>query len=118
VTYQKDRVKDVYPMYQLGWFPDFSDPDNYLTPFFTANTFLKNHYENATVADLIAKESTNPDKSAREQQLGQIQDAVAKDLPTLPLLQGSQVAVVGTNVKGVDTTLDPSFKFRLGVISK
>ena len=118
VTYSKDRTKDVYPMYQLGWFPDFSDPDNYLTPFFTQNSFLKNHYSNSTVADLIAKEATNPDKSSREQQLGQIQDAVAKDLSTLPLLQGAQIAVVGTNVKGVDTTLDPSFKFRLGVISK
>ncbi|GAB3283123.1 ABC transporter substrate-binding protein [Sinomonas notoginsengisoli] len=118
VTYAKDRTKDVYPMYQLGWFPDFSDPDNYLTPFFSKNTFLKNHYDNATVQDLISKEATNPDKSARGQQLGQIQEAVAKDLSTIPLLQGAQVAVAGTSVKGVDSTLDPSFKFRLGVLSK
>ena len=34
VQYSKDRVKDVYPAYQLGWFPDYSDADNYLTPFF------------------------------------------------------------------------------------
>lgn len=118
VTYSKDRAKDVYPMYQLGWFPDFSDPDNYLTPFFTKNNFLKNHYDNATVQDLIAKEATNPDKSAREKQIGDVQDAVAKDLSTLPLLQGSQVAVAGSSVNGVDSTLDPSFKFRLGVLSK
>ncbi|BCT76806.1 peptide ABC transporter substrate-binding protein [Sinomonas cyclohexanicum] len=118
VTYAKDRTKDVYPMYQLGWFPDFSDSDNYLTPFFTANNFLKNHYSNTTVQDLIAKEATNPDKASRTQQLGQIQEDVAKDLSTLPLLQGSQVAVSGKDVKGVDSTLDPSFKFRLGVLSK
>jgi peptide/nickel transport system substrate-binding protein len=118
VTYSKDRTKDVYPMYQLGWFPDFSDPDNYLTPFFTENNFLKNHYSNTAVQDLISKEATNPDKSSRSQQLGQIQEDVAKDLSTLPLLQGSQVAVSGTSVKGVDSTLDPSFKFRLGVLSK
>lgn len=118
VTYAKDRTKDVYPMYQLGWFPDFSDSDNYLTPFFTANNFLKNHYSNTTVQDLISKEATNPDKASRAQQIGQIQDDVAKDLSTLPLLQGSQVAVAGTSVKGVDSTLDPSFKFRLGVLSK
>ncbi|MGY3567562.1 ABC transporter substrate-binding protein [Sinomonas sp. RB5] len=118
VTYSKDRTKDVYPMYQLGWFPDFSDPDNYLTPFFTENSFLKNHYTSTAVQDLISKEATNPDKSSRSQQLGQIQDDVAKDLSTLPLLQGSQVAVSGTSVKGVDSTLDPSFKFRLGVLSK
>lgn len=118
VTYAKDRTKDVYPMYQLGWFPDFSDSDNYLTPFFTANNFLKNHYSNTTVQDLIAKEATNPDKASRTQQIGQIQEDVAKDLSTLPLLQGSQVAVSGKDVKGVDSTLDPSFKFRLGVLSK
>ncbi|MDQ4491013.1 ABC transporter substrate-binding protein [Sinomonas sp. ASV486] len=118
VTYSKDRAKDAYPMYQLGWFPDFSDPDNYLTPFFTKNSFLKNHYDNPTVQDLITKEATNPDKSAREKQIGDVQDAVAKDLSTLPLLQGSQVAVAGASVKGVDSTLDPSFKFRLGVLSK
>ncbi|MFZ2624885.1 MAG: ABC transporter substrate-binding protein, partial [Propionibacterium sp.] len=30
VQYSKDRVADVYPIFQLGWFPDFPDPDNYL----------------------------------------------------------------------------------------
>ncbi|HMH59055.1 MAG TPA: ABC transporter substrate-binding protein, partial [Galbitalea sp.] len=39
VTYSKERVKDTYPAYQLGWFPDYSDADNYLTPFFSANNF-------------------------------------------------------------------------------
>src|SRR3954451_12471925 len=47
VQYSKDRVADVYPAYQLGWFPDFSDADNYLTPFFlntdTSTAFLQNH---------------------------------------------------------------------------
>ena len=118
VTYQKDRVKDVYPIYQLGWYPDYSDADNYLTPFFTKNNFLGNHYDNPEVQDLIAKQLVNPDKSAREAQLGQIQDAVAEDLSTLPLLQGAQVAVAGAGVKGIETTLDASFKFRLGVLSK
>ena len=40
VQYNKDRTSDVYPVYQLGWFPDFPDTDNYLTPFFTVNNFL------------------------------------------------------------------------------
>lgn len=118
VTYSKDRTKDVYPVYQLGWFPDYSDADNYLTPFFTKDNFLKNHYDNATVQDLIAKQQVNPDKAAREKQIGEIQDAVAEDLSTLPLLQGAQIAVAGSKVQGVDNTLDASFKFRLGVLSK
>jgi len=118
VTYSKDRTKDVYPVYQLGWFPDYSDADNYLTPFFIPGNFLKNHYENASVTDLIKKQLTTVDKSEREKVLGDAQTAVAKDLPSLPLLQGAQLMVAGKDVQGVEKTLDASFKTRLGVISK
>jgi len=118
VTYSKDRTADAYPVYQLGWFPDYSDPDNYLTPFFVPGNFLKNHYDNADVAALIQKQLTTVDKDERVKILGEAQDAVAKDLSTLPLLQGAQVLVAGADVKGVETTLDASFKTRLGVISK
>jgi peptide/nickel transport system substrate-binding protein len=120
VQYSKDRVKDVYPAYQLGWFPDYSDADDYLTPFFlnTADTqsFLANHYDNPTVDKLIQQEATTPDKAQRTQLIQQAQDAVAKDLPTIPYLQGSQIAVVGKDVSG--TTLDASFKFRYAAMSK
>ncbi len=116
VQYSKDRVADVYPIYQLGWFPDYSDADNYLTPFFSKDNFLKNHYDNADVQALISKQATETDASARTQQLQQIQDLLAKDLPTLPLLQGAQVAVVGKSVQG--TTLDASFKFRYAPLHK
>jgi peptide/nickel transport system substrate-binding protein len=116
VQYSKDRVADVYPMYQLGWFPDYSDADDYLTPFFTKDNFLANHYDNADVQSLIAKQATETDASARADEIGQIQDLVAKDLSTLPLLQGTQVAVVGKDVKGA--TLDGSFKFRYAALNK
>jgi peptide/nickel transport system substrate-binding protein len=120
VQYSKDRVKDVYPAYQLGWFADYSDADDYLTPFFlntqTTQTFLANHYDNPAVDQLIQQEVTTPDKAQRTQLIQQIQDTVAGDLPTVPYLQGSQVAIVGKGVNG--TTLDPSFKFRYGAMSK
>jgi peptide/nickel transport system substrate-binding protein len=120
--YSKDRVADVYPAYQLGWFPDFSDADNYLTPFFlntaTTQSFLANHYDNPQVDQLVQQEGTTTDPTQRAAVIGQIQDLEAKDLSTVPYLQGSQLAVVGKDVTGVDTTLDPSFKFRYGVIAK
>lgn len=118
VTYSKARTADAYPVYQLGWFPDYSDADNYLTPFFVPGNFLKNHYENPAVTDLVKKQLTTVDKAEREKILGDAQTAVAKDLSTLPLLQGAQLMVAGADVKGVEQTLDASFKTRLGVISK
>jgi len=118
VTYNSASKKDSYPVFQLGWFPDFSDADNYLTPFFVGGGFMNNHYSNAEVETLIAKQLVTGDKSEREKAIQEVQDLLAKDISTLPLLQGAQVAVSGTNVKGVDSTLDASFKFRLGTVSK
>jgi len=122
VQYSKDRTSDVYPTYQLGWFPDYSDADNYLTPFFLEDPaqdlhdFLANHYQNDAVNKLILGEATETDTAKRADQIKQIQDTVAQDLSTIPLLQGNQVAVVGKDVQG--TTLDASFKFRYATLTK
>ena len=118
VQYSKDRRDDLYPMYQLGWFPDYSDADNYLTPFFSKDNFLVNHYDNADVQKLLATQATQSDKAAREKTFGELQTMLASDLSTLPLLQGKQIAVMAPGVKGAGDTLDASFKFRLGVLSK
>ncbi|RWZ51992.1 peptide ABC transporter substrate-binding protein [Labedella phragmitis] len=116
VQYSKDRTSDVYPLYQLGWFPDYSDADNYLTPFFLTDNFLANHYDNAEVNDKILEQASIVDPAERQAALEEIQTMVASDLSTIPYLQGAQVAVVGSDVSGV--TLDASFKFRFAPITK
>ncbi|WP_139417261.1 ABC transporter substrate-binding protein [Agromyces laixinhei] len=118
VQYSEDRVADAYPAYQLGWFPDYSDADNYVTPFFLIENFLSNHYVNQEVNDLIIKQASEPDPAARTAQIEEIQQMVAADLSTVPYLQGAQVAVTGTDVEGADETLDASFKFRYAALSK
>jgi peptide/nickel transport system substrate-binding protein len=117
VQYAKDRTSDVYPAYQLGWFPDYSDADNYLTPFFLTENFLGNHYDNQEVNDLILQQAVTADAGERTALIEQIQDAVAADLSTVPYLQGAQVAVVGADVTGAEDTLDASFKFRYGALA-
>ena len=119
--YSKDRVvtddsDGVYPVYQLGWFPDYSDPDNYLSPFFRDGNFVNNGYSNKEVNDLIVKQAGEKDATAREDILKQVQKLETEDLSTIPLLQGAQVAVTGTSVKGV--TLDASFRFRYASVTK
>ncbi|MCT9003074.1 ABC transporter substrate-binding protein [Microbacterium memoriense] len=116
VQYSKDRTADVYPAYQLGWFPDYSDADNYLAPFFLQENFLGNHYDNAEVNDLILQQAVETDPATRTADIEKIQELVAGDLSTLPLLQGAQVAVTGADVNGV--TLDASFKLRFAPITK
>ena len=116
VQYSEDRTADVYPAYQLGWFPDYSDADNYLTPFFLKENFLGNHYDNPEVNDLILKQAVTADPAERTALIEEIQAKVAADLSTLPLLQGAQVAVAGTDIDGL--ILDASFKFRFATLVK
>ena len=96
--------------------PDYSDPDNYLSPFFRDGNFVNNGYSNKEVNDLIVKQAGEKDESARGDILKQIQKLETEDLSTIPLLQGAQVAVTGTSVKGV--TLDASFRFRYASVTK
>jgi len=101
VTYNQQRVQDAYPIYQLGWFPDYPDADDYLTPFFGPDSFVGNHYNNAQVQADLVQEVGQTDSATRTTEIQNIQNEVAKDLPTLPLLQGSQQAVYRNNVSGV-----------------
>lgn len=114
--YNEERVEGTYPAYQLGWFPDYSDADTYLTPFFITDNFLANNYDNPEVDELVRDQATTPDEDERTEQVEEAQRMVAEDLSTLPYLQGAQVAVAQDDITGV--TLDASFKFRYGPLGR
>lgn len=131
VTYSEEYPADAYPVFQLGWFPDFPDADNYLSPFLApyddkkSGNFTNSHYnemgteyEDAEMSKLLESERTDGDAASREATLKQIQDRLAEEVPYLPLLTGSQVAIGVDGVDGLDKTLDPSFKFRFTSLSK
>ena len=65
---------------------------------------------------MIKAQAVETDKAKRTKVIESIQDKVAADLSTVPLVQGAQVAVAGKKVSGV--TLDASFKFRFGTLTK
>jgi peptide/nickel transport system substrate-binding protein len=127
-TYNAERVKDTYSIYQLGWFPDFVDGDNFLGPFLAENNFVHAHYcdpgaknrpcDTDAVLPLLTTEETKTG-AERTAAFAQIQKTLADGtLPLLPLLSGKQVAVTGTGVSGVQETLDPTYQFRMWLFSK
>ncbi|MET1063333.1 MAG: ABC transporter substrate-binding protein, partial [Aeromicrobium sp.] len=133
VTYSEEYPADAYPVFQLGWFPDFPDADNYLSPFLApydtkkkkSGNFTNSHYNDEatefadpTMTKLLDDERTDGDKASREATLKEIQDRIASQVPYLPLLTGSQVAIGVDGIKGLDKTLDASFKFRFTSLSK
>jgi peptide/nickel transport system substrate-binding protein len=117
-AYSKAYPADQYAAFQLGWFPDYPDPDDYLAPFYVKGGFYKNHYDNPQIDQLITQEEGQTDQAKRMPIIDQIQTMAAKDVPTIPIWQGNQVAATGLTVTGVDKTFDPSYTFRMWLIGK
>ncbi len=116
--YSEAAFTDKYPVYQLGWFPDYPDADNYTSSFYSKDSFLNIHYENPEMEKLLAEEKASTDDATREQAFAEIQRIGAEDAPTVPYIELSQVAVAGDAVGGVAETLDPSYIFRYWLVTK
>ncbi|MGW4805235.1 ABC transporter substrate-binding protein [Kitasatospora sp. NPDC004272] len=116
--YGKDRVADLYPLYQLGWYADYLDADNYIGTFFVPDSWVHSGYADPAVQALIEQEQTETDPAARTRQIEQVQDAAAGQVPLLPLLQGSTAIVTRSDVRGVPDKLNSAYRFRWAEISK
>jgi peptide/nickel transport system substrate-binding protein len=114
--------KTVYPVFQLGWFPDYPDPDDYTLPFYRGcnghQPFMHDNYCNQTVDTLIAQEEAATNPTTRNQIFDQIQMLTAQDAPLIPVWQGGNIAVAKNTVTGTKDTLDPSYIFRFWLIGK
>jgi len=116
--YQTIYKQSAYDMWILGWFPDYPDGDDYLSPFLVDGGFFANGYHNAQANKLVAQEQGTDDQAKREKIFGQLQDIAAKDVPFIPSWVGQNTAVYGAGMKGVEDTLDPSFIFRFWLVTK
>ena len=115
--YQTIYKQGAYDLFILGWFPDYPDGDDYLSPFMVDGGFFQNGYKNAQVDKLVSQEQGSSDQAKRQQIFGQLQDIAAKDVPFIPSWVGQNTAVYGKGMSGVEDTLDPSFIFRMWAIT-
>jgi peptide/nickel transport system substrate-binding protein len=116
--YQTIYKQGAYDLWILGWFPDYPDGDDYLSPFLVDGGFFANGYHNAQANKLVAQEQGTDDQAKRQQIFGQLQDIAAKDVPFIPSWVGQNTAVYGKGMSGVESTLDPSFIFRFWLVTK
>jgi peptide/nickel transport system substrate-binding protein len=116
--YQKSYAAGAFSMFQLGWFPDYPDADDYLSPFYPNGGFYNNHYNNPTLNGFITQEKAETNKDARLMQIQQAQMLGAQDAPTIPLWQSKQYAAERSNVVGFEKTLDVAYTFRYWMVGK
>ena len=116
--YTVDKAKDAFPSFQLGWFPDYPDADDYSAYFYPDGGFWNGHYDNPAIDKAIADEKASTDEQTRVAAFAKIQKLAAKDAPTVPVWQGKQIAAVQDGVTGVEETFDPAYIFRFWLIGK
>jgi peptide/nickel transport system substrate-binding protein len=117
-TYSK-TLGTQYGAFQLGWFPDYPDAEDYLLPFYgTKSNFTSNGYSNPKMDAILAKEKAARSLASRLVYVKAAQALAAKDVPIIPYWQGSMLAAARNNVKGVASTLDPTYIMRFWVLTK
>lgn len=116
--YSKAAFQDQYPIYQLGWFGDYPEADNFLAPFYSSHGFFNIHFSDPTMDALLAQEERLTNEARRVRIIRKVQTLAAKDVPVIPLWQAQVIAVVRRGVTGVRATLDPSNQFRFWLVSK
>lgn len=100
-VYKQNWAAGRMPLFLLGWYPDYFDSDDYISPFLSTSgaASLGSFYHNATVDQWINDEQTNP--AVRADRFTKIQNVLADQAIYVPLFSGrADVAYVNgvTNV--------------------
>lgn len=114
--YGKKRRAGEMPVFLMGWFPDYLDPDDYLEPFSDPNIFDPAKWNDSKMLELVHTEQRIQDASARPDALRQAQAYMADQVPYIPLFQQPQFAATSDKVSGV--VLDPIQIFRFWLLEK
>lgn len=98
-----DRKAGVFPFFLLGWYPDYFDSDDYVSPFLTTSgaQALGSFYSNSTMSSWITGEQQTVNDTTRTNLFSQIQNKLATDIPYLPLWQGSANIGYKSDISGV-----------------
>jgi len=112
-TYKEYTNAGSMPVFLLGWYPDYLDPDNYTWSFAHSDAsddigifYASDDMDALLEAGQTAAELRGDD---RLQSYESAQELWAVDVPTIPLTQGSLLVVAQPNVKGI--VLDPNMLF-------
>lgn len=116
-AYKEKWGKKEMPLYLLGWYPDYIDPDNYTAAFAgtSGSAGMGIFFSDPEWDALFTKEQSNPDAKVREAVFKELQKRWTVDVPTAPIWQGDLYVFTKPNVKGVK--IGPTLQFIYGGLS-
>jgi peptide/nickel transport system substrate-binding protein len=109
-TYKEYMGAGSMPVFLLGWYPDYLDPDNYTWSFAhsDASDDIGIFYASDEMDALLEAGQVAPDPQGADR-LATYEDAQelwTVDVPTIPLTQGALIVVAQPGIGGI--VLDPS----------
>ncbi len=108
-------VAGEMPAFILGWFPDFADPDNWLTPFASCLQSPDNgvNFCDEEMDALLVAAASSSDPDERAQLYQEIGDLYAEMVPTLPLFWEPEFIIFRDGVEGVEIASTIEFNYNV-----
>src|SRR2546422_782208 len=102
-TYISDVGKGRLPFYLLGWYPDYFDSDDYISPFLSTSGAKSRgtYYNDSQMNTWISDQAAASDPTVRAGLFTQIQNKLAADVPYIPLWQTSAHVVYDKDISNV-----------------
>jgi len=113
---EKWKHKEM-PVFFLGWYPDYLDPDNYTAAFAgtSGSIGMGIYFSNPDWDALFVKEQSNADPKVRESVFKEIQKRWTDEVPTAPIWQGDLYVFTKPSVKGIK--IGPTLQFLYSELS-
>jgi peptide/nickel transport system substrate-binding protein len=115
-AYRDNWANKVMPVWLLGWYPDYIDPDNYLSAFAgtAGSRGLGIHFSDPEWDRKLSEGQTVTDHEARVALYQEIQRMWADEVPTAPILQGTLYVFAQKDIHGI--MLSPTLQFNYAPI--
>ncbi|WP_030684024.1 ABC transporter substrate-binding protein [Streptomyces cellulosae] len=111
--FQKRWATGKLDAYAVGWVADYPDPDTFGSPLVGTGASMNTGYSSRTVDRLIKASQKFADRSEADDDFRQVQQAVAADVPVIPLWQAKEYVVSSEDIGGGQYLSDGTGVFRL-----